>query len=79
VSGPFRGRLDEVDVVAWAGPGTLEVLLEMDRKARGLGSLFAEMLELDESRTRLTFTDRDLAQPAAEWAARIQRTIEGHA
>lgn len=78
-SGPFRGRLDEVDVVAWAGPGTLEVLLEMDRKARGLGSFFAEMLEMDESRTRLTFTDQDLAQSAAEWAARIQRTIEGHA
>lgn len=79
VSGPFRGVLDEVDVISWPAPGTLEVLLEVDRKARGLGSLFAEMLEMDESRLRLSFSDADLAQGAAQWAARIQGAIQSHA
>ena len=79
VSGPFRGVLDEVDVITWAGPGTLEVMLEVDRKARGLGSLFAEMLEMDESRLRLEFSDADLAQSVAQWAARIQGAIQSHA
>ncbi|MDP9348049.1 MAG: sporulation protein [Gemmatimonadota bacterium] len=78
-SGPFRGKLDEVDVVAWAGPGTLAVLLEVDRKARGLGSLLAEMMEMDESRLQLSFTDRDLAQSAAQWAAQLQSAIQRHA
>jgi len=78
-SGPFRGRLDEVDVITWAGPGTLEVIFEVDRKARGLGSFFAEMLELDESRLRLNFTDADLAHSASAWAGDIQRAIESHA
>lgn len=79
VSGPFRGRLDEVDVVAWAGPGSLEVLLEVDRKVRGLGSLFAEMMEMDETRLRMHFTDQDLSFSAAQWATQIHAAIEQHA
>lgn len=77
--GPFRGRLDEVDVIAWPGPGSLDVVLEVDRRARGLGSLLAELAELDESRVRVAFTDADLAHPASEWAARLRAAIEPYA
>jgi sporulation-control protein len=77
-SGPFRGRLDEVDVIAWAGPESLEVLLEVDRKARGLGSLFSEMLEMDESRLRVSFTQDDLGLPASQWASHLQSAMESH-
>jgi hypothetical protein len=37
------------------------------------------MLEMDESRLRLSFSDADLAQSAAQWAARIQGAIQSHA
>ncbi len=77
--GPFRGRLDEMDVIAWAGPASLDVVLEVDRRARGLGSLLAELADLDETRLSLRFTDADLAHPASQWAARLQAAIQPHA
>jgi len=78
-AGPFRGRLDEVDVVAWAAPGSLEVLLEVDRRARGLRSLLSELAGGDESRIRVVFTDAELAQPVSQWVARLRAAIEPYA
>lgn len=37
----------------------MELLLEVDRKAWGLGGLFAEMLDVDESLVRVTITEAD--------------------
>lgn len=59
--GPFRGRLDELEVVCLPEEGRLGVLLEVDRKARGLGGLLAEMMNLDESRLNLSIGPQDLA------------------
>lgn len=78
-SGAFRGRLDEVDVVMWPSSGNLEVLLEVDRRARGLVSFFAEAMDLDESRLLLRFSERDLARGVADWADQIGRAIQSHA
>lgn len=39
----------------------VDILMEVDRKARGLTSLFSEVLEMDESKVRLTVTSNDLA------------------
>jgi len=61
VTGPFRGRLDELEIAFLSQEeGYVELLLEVDRRARGLGGLFAEMLDVDESHVRVTFTEADM-------------------
>lgn len=60
-SGVFRGRLDELDVSFLSqSEQSVDLLLEVDRKARGLGGFLAEALEMDESNIRLTVTTQDL-------------------
>ncbi len=78
-SGAFRGRLDEVDVVMLPYPGGIDLILEVDRRARGLGSWLAELVDADESRFRLRFTDADLNAPPSDWIARIERSISAGA
>ena len=41
---------------------TVEVIMEVDRRARGLGSFLAEALEMDESVVRFTVATSDLPQ-----------------
>ncbi|PWW30199.1 sporulation-control protein [Cytobacillus oceanisediminis] len=61
VSGPFRGRLDELEVVFFPQPsGETEILIQVDRKARGLGGFLAEALEMDETYVRFTVTNGDI-------------------
>lgn len=74
--GPFRGRLDEIDVVVSAGPGRIDVLLEVDRRARDLGSLLSEAMGTDESRLRLSFDESRARAPISAWASEIQARIE---
>ncbi|MFJ7936552.1 sporulation protein [Sporosarcina sp. NPDC096371] len=60
-SGAFRGRLDELEVVFLSQTDqSAELLLQVDRKVRGLGSFLAEALEMDESHIRLSVTAQDL-------------------
>ncbi len=60
-SGVFRGRLDELEVVFLSqSEQSAELLLQVDRKARGLGSFLAEALEMDESHIRLSVTAQEL-------------------
>ncbi|WP_342514396.1 sporulation protein [Sporosarcina sp. FSL K6-1522] len=60
-SGVFRGRLDELEVVFLSQSAqSAELLLQVDRKVRGLGSFLAEALEMDESHIRLTVTAQDV-------------------
>jgi sporulation-control protein len=60
VSGAFRGRLDELEVVFLPNRGGTEVLMEVDRRVRGIGTFLAEALEMDESLVRFTVTERDI-------------------
>lgn len=61
-SGPFRGKLDELEMTFFnQSEHQVDILMEVDRKARGLTSLFSEVLEMDESKVRLTVTSNDLA------------------
>lgn len=60
-SGAFRGQLDEFEVLFLSQSAhSAELLLQIDRKVRGLGSLFAEALDLDESFVRVTITSADV-------------------
>lgn len=73
-SGPFRGRLDELELVFRpAGNGGLELLLQVDRRARGLGGLFAEAAGMDETNVRLTVTNADIPNLQQQIHSVIQR------
>ncbi len=52
----------------------IEVLLQVDRRARGLGGFLSEALDMDESFVRLTFTDRDVLSIEST----LKQTIERH-
>ncbi|WP_053366845.1 sporulation protein [Bacillus sp. FJAT-27245] len=74
VSGRFRGRLDELEVVMFPGEGgEIEVLLQVDRRARGLGGFLSEALSMDESNVRLLVTESDLPAVREKIQAVIQR------
>lgn len=75
-SGTFRGRLDEVEVMFLSQSAhTAELLIQIDRKVRGLGSLFAEALDMDESFVRVTVSTQDV--PVL--AQKLQQIIQQHA
>ncbi|AYC30334.1 sporulation protein [Paenisporosarcina cavernae] len=60
-SGPFRGKLDELEVMFISqSESHADIILQVDRKARGLGSLFSEALGTDESYVRMTVSSTDI-------------------
>ncbi|WP_208854676.1 sporulation protein [Geobacillus thermoleovorans] len=59
-SGPFKGCLDELEAIFFLSENSVEVLLEIDRKARGLSGLFAEALDMDETFVRFTYGTGDI-------------------
>lgn len=58
--GPFRGRLDELEMVCLHRGDYLELILEIDRRARGFSGFFSEMLDSDETRIRLEIATDDV-------------------
>lgn len=61
ITGDFRGRLDEIELVFYpVNQGLMEIMLQVDRRARGLGGLLAEAFEMDESTLKLTVSDADI-------------------
>lgn len=61
ITGSFRGRLDELELVFFPiSNNEIEILMQVDRKARGLGGFLAEAFEMDETNVRLTVTSADI-------------------
>lgn len=61
VSGPYRGRLDELELVFFpASADQMDIYLQVDRKARGLGGFLAEALEMDETNVKVTVSSSDI-------------------
>ncbi|MDP2559889.1 sporulation protein [Psychrobium sp. 1_MG-2023] len=60
--GEFRGRVDEVEMLMVSHPEQLEILVEVDRKARGLGGFFSELLGRDESKLWVDINDFEQEQ-----------------
>lgn len=61
VGGMFRGRLDELEIVFLSqSENSAEILMQVDRRARGLGGFLAEALDADETHVRMTITQQDL-------------------
>src|ERR671917_377121 len=53
-SGEFRGRFDEVELVMFPSEDSVDLVLQIDRRARGLGSFLSESMGTDESYASLT-------------------------
>ncbi len=57
----YKRNLDELEVVFFNQSETsVDLLIEVDRRARGLGGFLAEALEMDESMVRVTLTKSDI-------------------
>lgn len=58
--GPFRGKLDELELVVYSDGDCIELVMDIDRKARDLGSLIDEMHGMDETRVKITLCSEDV-------------------
>ncbi|PIC03710.1 sporulation protein SpoOM [Anoxybacillus flavithermus] len=74
VSGEFRGKLDEVEIIFFQHAlDECELLMQVDRRARGLAGLFAEALDLDETFVRVTIHEQHIPTLQTNLAALIRR------
>lgn len=61
VSGSFRGKLNELEMIFFPhSDEQMDLALQIDRKARGLGGFLAEALEMDETNIHLSIHSSDL-------------------
>ena len=73
-SGAFRGKLDELEVVFFPlGNGSLDIMFQVDRRARGLSGLFSEALGTDETNVRLSVSNADIPYLQQKIQSVIQR------
>ncbi|WP_079509433.1 sporulation protein [Mesobacillus jeotgali] len=60
-SGPFRGRLDELELVFYPNSeNEVEILMQVDRRARGIGGFLSEAMGMDETYVRMNIHASDL-------------------
>jgi len=72
--GPFRGKFDEIEFTFIPkGLNHVELLIQVDRKVRGLSSLFSEALNMDESFIRFSLKEADLASLESRISQEIAR------
>ncbi|MBN8190628.1 sporulation protein [Bacillus sp. NTK074B] len=73
VNGPYQRILDEIEVMfLHQTEDQVELLLEVDRRARGLSGFLAEALEMDESMVKMTINASDISQ----LASKLQHAID---
>ncbi|HEX7063595.1 MAG TPA: sporulation protein [Bacillales bacterium] len=75
LEGPFRGELDELEFVVFPASDGLRVITEVDRKAKGLGGLFAEALDVDESKTSFFISREVLESGSAAVRSELEKTL----
>lgn len=56
---PFRGKLDEIEIVFAKNMYGVDLYIQIDRRAHSIGSLFAEKLNLDESNIKLEIQNHE--------------------
>ncbi len=75
-TGNYRNYLDELEVIFRLNPDELEVLLEIDKKARGFAGWLDEAFDLDERYARFYLAQSDLYEMDVE--AMIEDIIHGN-
>ncbi|HEU5139761.1 MAG TPA: sporulation protein [Bacillales bacterium] len=76
MDGPFRGELDELELVVFPAADGIRVVTEVDRKAKGLGGLFAEALDVDESKASFFIGREVLESGSAAVREELERTLK---
>ncbi|MFD1775158.1 sporulation protein [Paenibacillus rhizophilus] len=71
----FRGALDELEVMFFPRGDNLELYIQIDRRARGLGGFLSEAMGTDESFIRVTFTGNDLRRGVHEVSRQLHQLI----
>lgn len=56
----FAHKLDEVELIMLQDRTGIDIVLQIDRRAHDLGSLFSEMAGADETMTKLSLSNHDL-------------------
>ena len=74
--GEFRGRFDEVELVMFPSEDAVDLLLQVDRRARGLGSFLSEQMGTDESYASLSVPESAMPSEIRE---AIAATLRRHA
>jgi sporulation-control protein len=74
----FRGRLDELEVMFFPRGGDLQLLLQIDRRARGFGGFLAEAMDADETFVRVTLQESELRRGAHATASLLEDVISRH-
>ncbi|EDL66038.1 sporulation protein [Bacillus sp. SG-1] len=60
-TGAYKRKLDELEVVFLnQSANSVDILFEVDRRARGFGGFLAEALEMDESMVKMTISAADI-------------------
>lgn len=72
----YRKDLDELEVLFFPQENGLELVMEVDRRAKGLSGLFAEALDMDESHVRVHLSNEELAQGQSVVANKLQQVID---
>ncbi|ASN07030.1 sporulation protein [Virgibacillus necropolis] len=71
----FHRDLDELEVMFFLNENHLELILQVDRRAKGLGGLFAEALDMDENFVKIAFTSSQFNEGTSSIAAKLRQTI----
>jgi sporulation-control protein len=78
-SSSFRGAIKELELVFFVEPDGVEVIVEVDRRARGLVGLFEQALEMDERKQYARFSKQELGSGSRHIAEQLTRIIERQA
>ena len=70
--GRYAGRMKELEIILEPSPDGLEVLLEVDLRARGLMGALMEELDLNERFAHVRFVNAELQQPDAVSSKLVQ-------
>ncbi|UJF32953.1 sporulation protein [Paenibacillus hexagrammi] len=78
---PYHASVEELEFVFFPNEHGIEMMMEFDRKARGLSGLFAELQDTDETCGHLSFGQEELEEGSDAIAERLaevfDRLLEG--
>ncbi|WP_270169022.1 sporulation protein [Paenibacillus sp. SYP-B4298] len=75
----FRGQLDELEIFFFPHSNGVELLLQIDRKARGWSGWLSEKMNMDESFVKLNLDRVQLNQGSAYVAQQLKQVISRYA
>ena len=76
--GEFRGRFDEIEALMFPDERGVDLVMQLDRRAQGLGGFLSEAMGTDESYVQTNITTQEAAGGADNVAAKLAETIRRH-